>query len=267
MANPQTENGYTSIAHELLEQVARHRFNGIQRSIIDIIWRYTYGFKRKEHQLSTTFIAEAIEADLKGVKVELSRLIEWKVVLVTREGHGARPRTLSFNKNYDDWIVGENSPPKTKKATGGQLSTMVVDNSPPLVVENSPPKITKKKIIKKEDIYMDKLKFHDTVYLTLDQYEKLCCEFGKHRVDNTIEALDEWQTNKKPSQHKKDHNKTIRVWIKKDLEKNKTSFKPKAQRNKEEMDILNQFYEEGAARETNGDGKLSGDDQDRLSLL
>lgn len=114
---------------------------------------------------------------------------------------------------------------------------------------------------------MDKLKFHDTVYLTLEQYEKLCAEFGKHRVDNTIEALDEWQTNKKPSQHKKDHHKTIRVWIKKDLERSKTSFKPKAQRNKEEMDILNQFYEEGAAREADGDGKLPGNDQDRLSLL
>lgn len=31
---------------------------------------------------------------------------------------------------------------------------------------------------------MDKLKFHDTVYLTLEQYEKLCAEFGKQRTDS-----------------------------------------------------------------------------------
>lgn len=113
----------------------------------------------------------------------------------------------------------------------------------------------------------EKLKFHDTVYLTLDQYEKLCADFGKERVDNTIEALDEWQTNKKKSQHKKDHNKTLRVWIKRDMEKTKSSFKPKAQQRQEELDILNRFYEEGAEREANGSGEIPVNDQNRLSLL
>ncbi|MDF9845116.1 MULTISPECIES: replication protein [unclassified Paenibacillus] len=268
MASPQTENGFTSIAHEILEQVARQRFNGIQRSIIDIIWRYTYGFKRKSHQLATGFIAEAIDADLKGVKVELAKLIAWKVVLVVKEGHGARPRTLSFNKNYEQWLVGENSPPKITKRHGGESSTAVVESSTPLVVENSTPKIERKKNIKKEEIDMKippgKQAYADTVFLTTEQYEKLCTNFGKKRVDDTIEALDEWQTNKKPSQHKKDHNKTLRVWIKKDLERNPVS---KAQKKQQEMTILNQFYEEGAAREANGNGELLEHDQNRLSLL
>ncbi|MBY3623777.1 replication protein [Acinetobacter sp. CUI P1] len=269
MASPQTENGYTSIAHEILEQVARQRFNGIQRSIIDIVWRYTYGFKRKSHQLAASFIAEAIEADIKGVKVELAKLIQWKVVLVIKEGHGARPRTLSFNKNYDQWIVGDYSPPVVKKPCGGESYPMVVESSTPLVGESSPPKITKKKTLKKEeikdmDIPSEKIKFHDTVFLTQEQYKKLCEEFGKRTVDDTIEALDEWQSNKKPSQHKKDHNKTLRVWIKKDQKK--PTFKTKEQKKLEEMELLKQFSQGGGMpHEQSGDLQLAGGNQNGVS--
>ncbi|CAI6024407.1 hypothetical protein PAECIP112173_00383 [Paenibacillus sp. JJ-100] len=269
MVSPQTENGYTRLANEILEHVARQRFNGIQRSIIDTVWRYTYGFQRKSHYLATTFIAVAIEADLKGVKVEMQRLIDWKVIQVVKEGHGARPRKIAFNKNYDEWIVGENPPPKIKKVTGGESSTAVVESSPPVIGESSPPKKERKKVLKKEDIDMKipegKQAYADTVFLTPDQYEKLCTDFGTTKVNDTIEALDEWQTNKKPSQHKKDHNKTLRVWIKRDMAK--APLKNKQQKRDEENAILNQFYEEGAAREANGNSQLPGSDQDRLSLL
>lgn len=114
MASPQTENGYTRLANEILEQVSRRRFNGIQRSIIDTVWRYTYGFKRKSHQLSAGFIANAVDADLKGVKIEMQRLIDWQVLLVIKEGHGARPRTISFNKDYEQWNVGVILPENNK---------------------------------------------------------------------------------------------------------------------------------------------------------
>lgn len=271
MEGPGLENGYTQIAHEILEEVAKHRFNGTQLRILMIVWRYTYGFKRKSHEMSVSFIATAIGVADRTVKLELKRLLDWRVLKVAESHRGVNSRKLSFNKYFNEWIEGSDSSPLSKNPVGSKTSPIEVSDSSPIEGRDLSPKIYKKNI-KKEEIRdmiipSEKIKFLDTVYLTLEQYEKLCNEFGKHRVDNTIEALDEWQTNKKPSQHKKDHNKTIRVWIKKDLEKNKASFKPKAQRNKEEMDILNQFYEEGAARETNGDGKLSGDDQDRLSIL
>lgn len=269
MVSPQTENGYTRLANEILEHVARQRFNGIQRSIIDIVWRYTYGFKRKSHRLSAGFIAIAIEADVKGVKVELARLIQWKVLLVLSEAKGARPRTISFNKNYDEWIVGDNSPPKTEKSLGVESSPALVESSTPIKGESSPPKKERKKIIKKEDIDMKipegKQAYADTVFLTPEQYEKLCTDFGTTKVNDTIEALDEWQTNKKPSQHKKDHNKTLRVWIKRDMAK--APAKNKQQKRDEENAILNQFYEEGAAREANGNSQLPGSNQDSLPLL
>ncbi|MFK4167666.1 replication protein [Paenibacillus lautus] len=278
MANPQPDQ-FTKVSNELLEQVPKFKLNGTQIRLILIIWRYSYGFGKKDAELSISFLVEAIDTVKRQVIRELSRLIEMNVVQVVSEQTGTRSRTLRFNKDYESWRLLEvtKKTPLPELSGGDRLDTSQVTKKTPLEVSRGDELDTQKrkylkKTIKKEEIRdmsipSEKIKFHDTVYLTLEQYEKLCNEFGKHRVDNTIEALDEWQTNKKPSQHKKDHNKTLRVWIKKELEKNKSSFKPKAQRNKEEMDILNQFYEEGAARETNGDGKLPGNDQDRLSLL
>jgi hypothetical protein len=57
------------------------------------------------------------------------------------------------------------------------------------------------------------INFADTVRLTQEQYDRLIEEYGKRTIDDYIERLDEWQTNN-PKKKKKDHNKTLRVWMK-----------------------------------------------------
>ncbi len=107
MANPQTENGHTRIANEILEQIVKQNLNGTQFRLVMTIWRYTYGFKRKHHELSIRFLANATGAGRNQVDRELSSLIERKII--TSHGKGARgSRVLSFNKNYEEW--GERSP-------------------------------------------------------------------------------------------------------------------------------------------------------------
>lgn len=269
MAGQKLDEPYTRIANEILEEVARRKFNGTQHSILLIVWRYTYGFNRKSHELSVTFLAEAIQSDPKGVKRELNRLLERKVLKVTKVAHGKRSRMIGFNKYFSQWLEGEIPPPKKPKSSGGQSSPSEGANPPPVEGDSSPPKKERKKTLKKEEIYMKipegKTAYADTVFLTPEQYEKLCADFSKKTVDDMIEALDEWQTNKTARQQKKDHNKTIRVWIKRDQAKGKPVTK--AQKKEQEMSILNQFYEEGAAREADGNGELLGNGQDRLPLL
>ncbi|WP_313639589.1 hypothetical protein [Paenibacillus sp.] len=76
--------------------------------------------------------------------------------------------------------------------------------------------------------------------------------------------MDEWQSNKKPSQHKKDHNKTLRVWIKKDQKK--PVFKTKEQKKLEEMELLKQFSQGGGMpHEQSGDLQLTGGNQNGVS--
>ena len=47
MVSPQWENGYTKIANEILESLARIRINGEARQVLDVIIRKTYGYGKK----------------------------------------------------------------------------------------------------------------------------------------------------------------------------------------------------------------------------
>jgi phage replication O-like protein O len=49
------DNGYTRIANEILEAMAKIKLSPTQYRILFVVWRYTYGFQRKEHKLSLTF--------------------------------------------------------------------------------------------------------------------------------------------------------------------------------------------------------------------
>ncbi|WNF33815.1 conserved phage C-terminal domain-containing protein [Aeribacillus composti] len=101
MANPQVEHGHTRIANEILDQIMKLNLNGTQFRIVMAVWRYTYGFQRKEHEMSLNFIAKAIDASRTQVNRELSVLIDRKIIKSDSGPKGVR--ILSFNKNYDEW--------------------------------------------------------------------------------------------------------------------------------------------------------------------
>lgn len=105
MASPQKENGYTPIANEIIEQVAKTKLNGTQFSILLIIWRQTYGFQRKECKISLNFLAKATGINRQQIKRELDSLIKANIIKVTEEANFNRTRTLSFNKDYETWKV------------------------------------------------------------------------------------------------------------------------------------------------------------------
>ncbi len=102
MASPQTKNGYTRIANEILENIVKTDLNGTQLRIVMVIWRYTYGFRRKEHEFTLTYLAELLDTVKSHVGRELNILIERKIVDVVGVGP-RRGRILSFNKNYEEW--------------------------------------------------------------------------------------------------------------------------------------------------------------------
>lgn len=65
MANPQIENGYTAVANEILDNLYKFSLNGTELKVISCIFRYTFGFHRKSHKLSASFIARWGNCDLK----------------------------------------------------------------------------------------------------------------------------------------------------------------------------------------------------------
>ena len=103
MANPQLNDGYTSIANELLEQFMRLPLNGTQWRIIWTVLRYTYGFHKKSHELSVGFFEKSTSCQRKQIQRELNRLIEMKVLTVEGEASFSSSRRISLNKNYDEY--------------------------------------------------------------------------------------------------------------------------------------------------------------------
>lgn len=101
MASPQLEDGHTRVANEIMEHIVMFNGNGTQFRILIFIWRYTYGFRRKEHEISISFISKGIGASKSQVDRELTALIDRNVVTVTRLD-GNR-RALGFNKDHTAW--------------------------------------------------------------------------------------------------------------------------------------------------------------------
>ncbi|PIC80524.1 hypothetical protein CSV75_01655 [Sporosarcina sp. P18a] len=138
MANPQTEYGYTRIANEILEEIMKLNLNGTQFRLVMAIWRYTYGFQRKSHELSYAFLSQAIGVkDRKTIFRELKSLIERKVIYVA--GNGKRGvNILSFNKNYTEWT--DCPPISQQSALSANTPTELLATSPTELLANLPPK-------------------------------------------------------------------------------------------------------------------------------
>ena len=168
MADVQTENGYTRIANELLEAITRYKFNGTQLKIVMAVIRYTYGFSRKDAELSLVYLSNATGVDKRNLRREINILISDKVLTVTKEATFTQSRMFRINKDYEEWKL--NDPQWENIPTGGEITLPTegeLTHSPEGEITHSPGgeltpqerKINKdlKKDIKKDDLY-DKIK-------------------------------------------------------------------------------------------------------------
>ena len=105
MANPQKENGYTPIANEILDHIVNLTLNGTQWRIIIVVWRYTYGFSRKNHKLSLSYISNATGMNKQQIKREIDTLIEMNILTEISKPSFNSSRELEFNKAYDEWFI------------------------------------------------------------------------------------------------------------------------------------------------------------------
>ena len=78
-----------------------------------------------------------------------------------------------------------------------------------------------------KNVKNDKKRYRDYVFLTDKEYERLINDYGKQVVDSKIEDLDNYLGSiGKPNKYK-DHNRTLRMWLKKDARKSKVSVSGK----------------------------------------
>lgn len=114
MANPQKENGYTSIANELLEQIMKLGLSGTQFRIVLAVWRQTYGYHKTSRKLPLSKIAELIGTNKGQAQKALDHLILRKIINIS-DFDLKGGRKLGVNKNYDEWESNETKVPLTEE--------------------------------------------------------------------------------------------------------------------------------------------------------
>lgn len=105
LSSPQTENGFTRIANEILESVQRYKFTLNEMKIVMCVWRYTYGFQRKSHQLSLTFLMNHTGLGRTRINDSLKKLVESNVIVKIEQGGANATNSYMFNKNYNSWKI------------------------------------------------------------------------------------------------------------------------------------------------------------------
>lgn len=121
MSSPQLENGYTSIANEIIEHLSMPGVNGSEFRILMVVIRKTYGFHKKKDIISLTQFQNATYMNRPQVVRTLKDLVEKKILL--KNGN-----EYTFNKNYDEWEISKRRSSIQKDTstlfeTGMQLDT------------------------------------------------------------------------------------------------------------------------------------------------
>lgn len=98
MANPQKENGYTSIANEILEHLFLAGINGSEYRILLVVIRKTYGFQKTKDRISLSQFQNHTKMNRPQAVDTIKSLLEKKIL--KKENN-----QFVFNKNYDEWIV------------------------------------------------------------------------------------------------------------------------------------------------------------------
>jgi phage replication O-like protein O len=134
----QLENGFTKIANELLQVVYGTDFNATQLKIILLIIRFTYGYQKKDAEISLTFISKGTGISKRYVSSELKKLIESKVILITRDHSDTESRKLKLNKCYKDWVGYRTIVQQVKDtSTDDETRTQQMNNPSPQQMNNS----------------------------------------------------------------------------------------------------------------------------------
>jgi len=118
LASPQTENGFTRLADELLDALIRHPFTKRQYKVLLAVIRKTYGYQKREDDMTASQLADMTGLDRANVIRAINELVKVGV-LNKRAGHYGQ--VLGVNKDYDSWVVPErhrcqNDTPSAKTA-------------------------------------------------------------------------------------------------------------------------------------------------------
>lgn len=204
---PQVEDGYTRIADELLGALCTADFTAREFRVVHFVIKQTYGWNRKSHRMSASFIAGGTGLHESRASKVLNELIRRKVII--REG-GSRS-SISLNKHSDQWLAsncGDKTPPAkgaesahvepAKSAHDEPTKIDRIDNPSPAnagVVVQSTPSKTRRKWGEPIDHELADQMF-DSVFADVENPKRPSCEswanefrLMRERDNRTVEQI------------------------------------------------------------------------------
>ncbi|WP_223996493.1 replication protein [Burkholderia gladioli] len=100
-ASPQIEDGFTRIANELFEAVLGFGFSQRQLLVLLTVLRKTYGFGKKEDDMSASQISEVCKVGRQHVTTVLGELARMNVIT---KSPGRFGMVVGINKRYGEWL-------------------------------------------------------------------------------------------------------------------------------------------------------------------
>lgn len=182
MASPQTENGYTKIANELLEAICKNPDinRGALGPVLYSIIRKTYGYQKKEDAISISQFVEMTGYSRRSVIYALQELEAKNVIFVKRHrGFVNDVNVVGLNKDYSTWLVQNSAPAVNKNRASAKLCTTSAKLRKKLVQNFAP---TKENIQKKNTFSITK-KGMDSFYeeKTIDEEGREISEGSKRK--------------------------------------------------------------------------------------
>lgn len=105
MASPQKEHGYTALANELLEWIARAPLSGSQFRLMLAVARKTYGHNKTRDQISATQFHQITQLHKQVVARELRELARRRYLVAI--GDIKHAKTYQIQKDYTLWDDGK----------------------------------------------------------------------------------------------------------------------------------------------------------------
>jgi len=131
MANPQLEDGYTSLANDIMDHLAGIRVPGEARQVLDFILRKTYGWHKKEDPISLTQFEKATGLKRANVVRSLKTLLRMNIIYKgsinldtpSINNDTTNIQVYGFQKDFDSWRVVSKQIPSIITDTEGSIKS------------------------------------------------------------------------------------------------------------------------------------------------
>lgn len=168
----QVDNGeFTRLHNVILEKLAVARLVASEYRCLMFLFRETYGWQRKEHDISMTAWARGVGIDpdkRQNVWRTLQGMIAKRVIYAKPNGNN-RPMTWGFNKHFDEWdaslfeetvITQDNSCADETVITpdNSQSPTVITDDNTSVITQDNSTVITGDNTNIRRNIYTKKPK-------------------------------------------------------------------------------------------------------------